>query len=79
MQAGVNVTASAETAAEPELNVNITAFENYIYNAFLFPVDKGEALRYLDLGGPIPTRYAKVIAVRGGYDPPDVMEYKVSL
>ena len=51
--------------------------ENYLYNVFLFPVNKAEALAYLDAGGPLPARYAKVIAVRGANSPPDVMEYKV--
>nr|QOL01225.1 putative extracellular protein TR9_033 [Trebouxia lynnae] len=51
--------------------------ENYLYNVFLWPVDKAEALAYLDSGGPVPARYAKVIAVRGANSPPDVMEYKV--
>ena len=51
--------------------------ENYLYNVFLWPVNKAEALAYLDLGGPVPARYAKVIAVRGANSPPDVMEYKV--
>ena len=51
--------------------------EDYLYNVFLFPVNKAEALAYLDHGGPLPTRYAKVIAVRGAHSPPDVMEYKV--
>lgn len=51
--------------------------ENYLYNVFLWPVDKAEALAYLDSGGPLPARYAKVIAVRGANSPPDVMEYKV--
>lgn len=51
--------------------------EDYLYNVFLFPVNKAEALAYLDHGGSLPTRYAKVIAVRGAQSPPDVMEYKV--
>lgn len=51
--------------------------EDYLYNVFLFPVNKAEALAYLDEGGPLPARYAKVIAVRGAHSPPDVMEYKV--
>ena len=48
--------------------------ENYLYNVFLFPVNKAEALAYLDAGGPLPARYAKVIAVRGANSPPDVMD-----
>lgn len=52
--------------------------EDYLYNVFLFPVNKAEALAYLDAGGPLPARYAKVIAVRSAHSPPDVMEYKVS-
>lgn len=55
---------SSVTAAP--LNTNISQFESYIYNTFLFPVNKGEALEYLDQGGAVPKRYAKVIAVRGG-------------
>lgn len=51
--------------------------EDYLYNVFLFPVNKAEALAYLDQGGPLPDRYAKVIAIRGAHVPPDVMEYKV--
>lgn len=51
--------------------------EDYLYNVFLFPVNKAEALAYLDEGGPLPGRYAKVIAIRGAHAPPDVMEYKV--
>ena len=61
------------------INYNISAYEDYIYNAFLFPVNKGEALNYLDLGGPLPKRFAKVIGVRGAREPPDVMEYRVRL
>lgn len=52
--------------------------EDYLYNLFRFPVNKAEALAYLDAGGPLPVRYAKVIAVRGAHSPPDVMEYKVN-
>lgn len=52
--------------------------EDYLYNVFLFPVNKAAALAYLDAGGPVPARYAKVIAVRGAHSPPDVMEYKVN-
>lgn len=70
-------TEASEVPNEPEIDYNVTAYENYIYNAFLFPVNKAEALAYLDKGGPLPQRYAKVIAVRGGNDPPDVMEYRV--
>ena len=53
--------------------------EDYLYTVFLFPVNKAEALAYYDHGGPLPTRYAKVIAVRGAHSPPDVMEYKVKI
>lgn len=62
---------------DPVLNQNITQFDDYIYNSFLYPANKKEALAYLDEGGPLPNRYAKVIVVRGSV--PDVMEYKVSL
>ena len=60
------------------MDYNISAYENYIYNAFLFPVNKAEALDYLDRGGPLPERFATVIAIRGANDPLDVMEYKVN-
>ena len=68
---------SAVSGEEGGIDTNITQFDSYVYNVWLFPVDKGEALRYLDEGGPLPERFAKVIAVRGANDPPDVMEYKV--
>ena len=63
----------------PQLNTNISQFESYIYNVFLYPVNKGEALKYLDENGPLPKRFATVIAVRGAEEPPDVMEYKASV
>lgn len=63
---------------QPPVDYNVSAYENYIYNAFLFPVNKADALSYLDNGGAPPQRFAKVIAVRGGNIPPDVMEYKVN-
>ena len=73
--AGGGITAAS--GADAGLDTNITQYDSYIYNVWLFPVNKGEALRYLDEGGALPERFAKVIAVRGSYDPPDVMEYKV--
>ena len=62
--------------SNPVLNENITATQDYIFNVWLYPVNKQQALDYLDNGGPIPPRYAKAIVVRGSV--PDVMEYKVN-
>ena len=59
----------------PVLNQNITVYDDYLYNAYLYPTDKKEALAYLDSSGPLPNRYARVVVVRGSV--PDVMEYKV--
>lgn len=70
--------ASGGQPQQAAVDYNVSAYENYIYNAFLFPVNKAEALSYLDDGGSLPQRFAKVIAVRGANDPPDVMEYKVN-
>ena len=56
-----------------------TLEDNAIYNIFLAPPNKTEALAYLDQNGPKPQRYASVIVVRGAEDVPDVMEYKVFL
>jgi len=70
-------TAEGNSDAPGNLNYNLTLYDSYIYNTFLFPVNKKEALHYLDQGGPLPQRFATVIAVRSGNNPPDVMEYKV--
>ena len=59
----------------PVLNQNISQTDDYVYSAFLFPVNKTQALAYIDNSGPKPERFAKVIAIRGSV--PDVMEYKV--
>ena len=69
--------ANGDQPDQAPVDYNVSAYENYIYNAFLFPVNKAEALGYLDHGGPKPQRFAKVIAIRGANNPPDVMEYKV--
>lgn len=71
--------ANAAQEAQAPVDYNVSAYDNYIYNAFLFPVNKADALSYLDSGGPLPERFAKVIAIRGANTPPDVMEYKVHL
>lgn len=57
--------------------LNITSYSNYIYSAQAFPVNKQDALNYLDQGGSRPDRFARIIVVRGAATPPDVMEYKV--
>lgn len=67
----------ADSANTADLNYNLTVFDSYLYNVFLYPVNKADALSFLDHGGLPPKRFATAIAVRGGYDPPDVMEYKV--
>ena len=58
-------------------DLSLSTYSSYIYSTFLTPVVKADALKYLDEGGPMPERYATVIAVRGANVPPDVMEYKV--
>lgn len=58
-------------------DLSLSTYSSYVYSAFLSPINKAAALRYLDDGGPPPERYATVIAVRGANVPPDVMEYKV--
>ncbi len=51
--------------------------DNYIYNIFLSPPNKTEALAFLDNGAPEPKRFANVVVIRGAESVPDVMEYKV--
>ena len=48
---------------------------NRASHIYLNPVNKREALAYLDSGGPFPGRYARVHVIRGVEE--DVMEYKV--
>ena len=55
----------------------VSYYDNTIYNIFLFPPNKREALGYLDYNGPVPGRYARAIVIRGAQLIPDVMEYKV--
>ena len=54
-------------------------YTNTIYNIFLLPPNKAAALAHLDLGGPPPGRFARVIVIRGAQIVPDVMEYKVTM
>ena len=58
-------------------DLSLSTYSSYTYSAFLTPVNKEEALKYLDEGGPMPERCATVIAVQGANVLPDVMEYKV--
>ena len=51
---------------------------NTIYNIYLLPPDKEEALAYLDDGGSPPGRFAQAVVIRGALAVPDVMTYKVS-
>lgn len=60
------------------VNASILYTDSYLFSAYLFPVNKSEALAYLDQNGPIPGRYARVVVVRGAQAVPDVMEYKVN-
>ena len=51
-------------------------YKNTIYNIFLMPPVKTEALTYLDNGGPLPGRFARAIVIRGAQPMPDTMEYQ---
>jgi hypothetical protein len=77
---------AAETIAVSEyvataMNISMTdpTFSNCysaakIQKVELLPINKAEALAYLDEDGPMPGRYAKVNVV---YAPIEIMEYKV--
>lgn len=53
--------------------------QSTIYNIFLMPPNKAEALAYLDGSGAAPGRYARAIVIRGAEAVPDTMEYQVDM
>ncbi|KAK9792276.1 hypothetical protein WJX73_006852 [Symbiochloris irregularis] len=56
---------------------DVTENNNTIYNIFLDPPNKAQALTYLAGHGPVPARYAQAIVIRGDRAVPDTMIYKV--
>lgn len=54
-----------------------TLKDNFVYTIELFPPKKTDALRYLDHGGPRPSRQARVIIFHGAAKRPFVREYLV--
>eukprot|EP01023_Acetabularia_acetabulum_P004614 TRINITY_DN1195_c0_g1_i3.p1 TRINITY_DN1195_c0_g1~~TRINITY_DN1195_c0_g1_i3.p1 ORF type:complete len:860 (+),score=136.35 TRINITY_DN1195_c0_g1_i3:914-3493(+) len=51
--------------------------EDQLLEIDVFPVNKKQAIEYLDFDGVRPQKYARVTVSRGSINPPDVVEYKV--
>lgn len=50
---------------------------NFVATMFLHPPFKAAALKYLDLKGEFPGRYATAVVIRGNIEQKDYMQYKV--
>ncbi|KAF2461214.1 copper amine oxidase [Lineolata rhizophorae] len=68
---------------DPATGLNLTApgdavlTDNYVYWIDTVPVNKSDALPYIDGDGPMPPKYARAIIFEGGKEPPISQEYMV--
>ena len=67
----------------PESGLNLTSSDdavqtdNYVYSVDTVPVNKSDALLYLDGESSVPAKYARVVIFEGGREEPRSQEYMV--